>query len=1112
MCQDYEAAVVRRFYKTGDLVKYNNAGEIIYLGRKDTQIKIHGQRVEIGEIEHHITAFSITKHTAVAYPTSGPFAKCLVAILSFTNLSTTKSYDVKVIEVVNDARSVDIASKNITQLRRYLEDKVPQYMVPRYFVVVETVPLSPTGKIDRKKFDLYLTEASNSIHQHITRIFDGSVSSETSSEQPRTREEKFMQSMWSQTLNVSTSTIGLNSSFLRLGGDSISALQLLAKCRQEGVKVSVQEILRRKNLAELARSITVFTQSVHHEIDNTKEDNHSFGLSPIQQQYFESAPHGENLFTQSYVLRCKRQFEANTLLEAVSRLVGVHDMLRTVFQLHTDGKWVQSCNTSNQPRLFRFEHYQVSSLEDAKPAAENIRNELDIRNGPVFAAVILDCGIDRFILLIAHHLIVDLVSWRIIIQDLEDTIRHEHQSLPSTTTFRTWCRIQESQALNIRLDMALPLSLRPSFVQQDWGMAGRPNINRDVLERTFEIESYATSLLLGKCNESLNTEPLELFHAGILGSFHRVFGYSPSIFYEGHGREPIDDSIDLSRTVGWFTTIYPVNAQLDTSDNVYDIVRIVKDVRRSIPNNGQPYFAARFLHPKGRKSFGYMMPEILLNYHGRFQQVEREDALFEVVSSEILISSDRSSDSERPALINIEIWIENGRLKFQFEHNQHMAKQKLLLKWIDSCKEVLLEIVRYHEQQKPRYTKADFPLFKDDYTRLQSLLNSTTLSHRHADIVELYPASPMQQELLQSQSKGCGYYEGTWLWEVSSTTEETVDSLKLHQAWEEVVKNHAILRTVFLEQSQEPTKWYQVVLRSPPVNISEISASSMSGARDRLRSLQAFDYAIYNPLHRLTICTCPDGVALCRLDISHAISDGTAMDALLLEWIGAYQSEENNVLKVSPDFRGYIDYLESDDRQAQYEYWRSYIWGIENCHFPLNRSPDLDDRRLQQHSLAVELPQGINLIALCDRAHITLASLLRFMWAVLLHKYVGLDNVSFGYLVYGRDVPIEGADKIMGPLFNTLICRAVVKSGATLIEGLQAMQDDYIEGFPYQNYSFAELQRAVKDSPLLQQKRPFNTLVNHRRAVRPHSTNHLSLSFKELECLDPMEVGYKVIL
>jgi len=1092
-------------------VRYNFVGDITYLGRKDTQVKIHGQRLEIGEIEHHVTNAPHVRHAVTAYLEAGPFKKTLVATLSLDNLPKPQTSGKKAIEIVSGASRVDHAAEATKQLRNYLSDRLPKYMVPRTIVVVEAMPLSTTGKLDRRQIEKFLTEASNETQRRIAKISDSAWSSKYKSEPPSTPAEKKLHSVWSRVLNVSLEEIGINSSFLRLGGDSISALQLVAKCRQEGIKISVQDVLRTKSLAELARGAILSTSLATIDTGIVETPYHAFDLSPIQQMYFDLAPKENNHITQSFFLRCKQYVEVHSLSEAVHKLVSTHAMLRARFKPAEDGQWRQLITAGNGPQAHHLRHHRVDSIDNARPIAEQTRAYLSITSGPIFAAVIFSIGDEQFIFLTAHHLVVDLVSWRIILQDLEELLRSSQYALTASMSFQSWCRLQGNHARALSPELTLPLSLRPETKKDDdWGMVGRSNKVKDLVSRSFTMDPDHTDLLLGICNEVFGTEPVELFHASVFQSFYAVFGYSPAIFHEGHGREPFDDNIDLSRTVGWFTTVYPVSVPVEAAEDIFDIVRRTKDSRRSIPSNGRPYFASRYLNPEGRDQFQKLAPEIALNYHGRFQQLEGEDALFEQMPISGLISSDDDPNANRLALIDIEISIEDGRLLFTFLYNRHMTKQSLFGKWIEHCKNSLGEIVTLHKYQSAQYTLTDFPLFRDDYPVLQRLLRvmiSPNGDFQRDEIEDIYPCSPMQQDLLLSQSKGLRYYQGMWLWEISHRCSEIVDPCRLQRAWQEVVERHALLRTVFVRDLMQQDHWDQVVLRRPDIKVSRLFEKTATTARRALQDWPAFDYPNLQPLHRLIICAASEGKVLCRLDISHAINDGTAMEVLLRDWSRAYDGDTSQATGRDSHFRDYIAYLQSSQREVLRGYWTTYLTGLIPCHFPLSTSLELDDRSRRQQSFPVKFPESLDLPTFCEANSTTLANLIRTVWALVLRRYTQADAVCFGYLVYGRDVPIEGPFEIAGPLFNTLVCESHIKGTMSLTELLQNMQQDYIESLPHQNCSFAEMQRTMIDPPGTQGERLFNTLVNHRRTVAPLNADYQSLTFKEIECQDPMDVS-----
>lgn len=250
---------------------------------------------------------------------------------------------------------------------------------------------------------------------------------------------------------------------------------------------------------------------------------------------------------------------------------------------------------------------------------ENSQQCLDHESGPLFAADFFDFGKDQFAFLTAHHIVIDLVSWRLLLEELEEILRGG-ELLPPALPFQKWAELQIEHAESLDIDQVLPAVEVPQLDFNYWGIQREDNTYGNATHDLFELDPDVSSVFLTNCHAAFKTEPVELLLASLIQSWSRVFVDRPipAIFNEGHGREPWDSEIDISRTVGWFTALSPV--LVAPSNDPTETVRRVKDFKRRIPGNGRPYFARRCLTEEGRAQYSTHWPmEILFNYLGQYQ-------------------------------------------------------------------------------------------------------------------------------------------------------------------------------------------------------------------------------------------------------------------------------------------------------------------------------------------------------------------------------------------------------------------------------------------------------------------------------------------------------------
>lgn len=341
----------------------------------------------------------------------------------------------------------------------------------------------------------------------------------------------------------------------RQGGDSISAMQVMARCRSRGIGVTVQDIIGSESISELAKKSTLPKGTTPQK----SEDEKPFDLSPIQQVYLQNVGDNWQQFNQSVLMRLTKTISPHTVRSAFDQLIKAHSMLRARFERSHDGSWKQRISKDVRGS-YRFhthciQPHQIGSL------IEDSQKFLDIVRGPLIAFDLFSLpGNQTQLSIVAHHLLVDVVSWRIILQDLEDLLKTMPLKSQNTLSFQVWSQRQAENAQTDQAHRVLPVSDIPEADYNYWGMANKPNTFGDIVSEGLKLRTESTTHFLKACRES-HVEPLDILLASVLLSFRREFSDRqsfPAVFIEGHGRESWEPSIDISSTVGWFTTLSPV--------------------------------------------------------------------------------------------------------------------------------------------------------------------------------------------------------------------------------------------------------------------------------------------------------------------------------------------------------------------------------------------------------------------------------------------------------------------------------------------------------------------------------------------------------------------------
>ncbi|KAI4155608.1 MAG: hypothetical protein LQ340_000881 [Diploschistes diacapsis] len=1103
----------RRMYKTGDLVRHNLDGTLHIAGRKDTQVKFHGQRIEMGEIEHHINLDRNIKHGMVVLPKAG---FCQGRLVTMIQLADGDNQDLvrngQAFKFLDDGLK-KIAEEHTAGTREMLSKRLPPYMVPSMWLVVEFIPRLQSGKLDRKRVARWIEDMGEDLYRQLNPASEAAAGST----EPVNETERELQAAWAHVLNLNLDQVGLQQSFLSLGGDSISAMQVMGNCRKRGIGLTVHEILRSKSISHLSLLAKTIQTASHFE----ETVDQPFALSPIQRLYFARSGHADGHYNQSFLLRANLGIQETDLRKALELVIQRHSMLRARFSRNeVSGEWQQRV-TNEIASSYRLRSLTVNnrSAVDSKVAqSQTCLNEL---TGPMLAADLIDVnGEEQLLFVVGHHLIIDLVSWRVILQDVEELLLDPNASLEKPMPFQTWCRLQEEHCRSLTPAQALPLEDIPSGDAEYWGMQDQRHTYGNMINEGFEIDSSITSLLLTKCHDALRTDIPDILIAALIYSFAHTFQDRPPppIFAEGHGRESWDPAVDLSRTVGWFTTIYPVYVSAARlSETLVNIVRYVKDNRRKIPGKGRPYFASRWLTAEGQEAFGRHWPlEVTFNYLGQYQQLERKDALLTPAAG--IAGETRGAGGAADvgpgapciSFFEISAVILQGALRFSFTFNKNMSHQQSIRRWISTCRDAICAAAEELSQRPPETTLSDFPLLPLTYGGLEDM-KSEKLPRAGVpslDLVEdVYPCSPMQEGLLVSTVKDSLFYAAYTLHEVKARGNGKVDANRLAQAWQTIVNRHPMLRTIFIESVSERDALYdQVVLKKVDAHSFMCQEATDEEAVQNLSGQQIADYDDgTRPLHRFTICTTSSGKVFCRLEISHVVMDGTSLSIVFRDLALAYEGKIGD--GPGPLYSDYIKYLLEQPVQPAIEHWRSYLTNVEPCHFPvLNDAFSGGSSTKELKCVRVTFEKLHELQKHCDQEGLTFANALHTAWALTLRCYTDSEEVCFGYLTSARDGPIEGAQDGVGPYINMLVCRVIMEDSLTLKGVMSQVQQDYLDSLPYRHTPLAEVQHALH----LSNVSLFNTALSYRK-LPPAPDQEPLVSFVEVApTYDPDEYNVSI--
>ena len=1042
-----------------------------------------------------MSSSSAIEQVVVSFSTSGICKNRLVAVMTLRELpSNAKSNDD--ISLIDDQHK-KLATERVSAIREGLSGQLPRHMIPTIWVVLRSVPTLPSGKLNRKSIQNWIDNISKDVYCHIENL-----TANKTADIPGSTIERQFQMICSEILNRPAEEVHLGNSFLEIGGDSISAMSFVARCRKEGIAVGVQDLLRAKSLSQLALQSRAATKTMTTWDEVTETP---FKLSPIQQMHFDIVPEGCNHYNQSFLLRLSRNIKASDLEGALQKLTRHHSMLRARFMKSTEG-WVQMI-AKNIEDSYRCDVHDIDSAQDIPSITAARQSSLDIQKGPVFAVDLFNMKeAEQQLFLVAHHLVIDLVSWRIVLQDLEEILSSGVLSSEKPLPFQTWCQLQSDYiSKNVRPKSLLPFELAsPDF--GFWGMQDHANLVGETVHMSFNLDSDLTRLLLGaECHKALRTEPVDVMLSAIILSFCHVFRRpSPVIHSEGHGRESWDSDIDPSGTVGWFTTMCPIQVNADENSTVIEVLRQIKDVRRKISRNGWDYFTHQYHNSNSTRSAAI---EMTFNYTGLYQQLERANSLFRPMQQVNIDDTGRTMP--RDSLFDILVTPGNdSTMDFHFTFHRDILHQDRIQRWIRNCELSLRTTLDQLEQLEGRVTLTDFPLLPlKTYEELQTLVEDKLPAMGIMDVSQvedIYPLSPVQQGMLLSQIRSASYYETYGVWEVKAPIPVNIEQLAA--AWQHTVDYHASLRTVFVESACGDGLYDQVVLKTMQArlqickceeNPDLLAVFSKRQPSDDQNS-QATPEA--QALHQVTLFHTNGGRTFFKLEISHAVTDGISMAIMLRDFCLAY----DGLLPAGPGplYSSYIAYTQNHPKEDSITYWNRHLANVNSCNFPKLASSE-DDQDLRTIDVNFETSYS-SMQSFCSTRGMTLSNVFQVAWALVLRSFVGSDQITFGYLTSGRDVPVIDVENAVGVFINMLVCCMDLSASISVQSALEKVQTDFINGLQHQHTSLAEIQHALGIPRTL-----FNTVMSVQRRDLGSASNTLFL--EEVIGDDPTEASTNII-
>ncbi|RAL25792.1 non-ribosomal peptide synthetase [Thermoflavimicrobium daqui] len=685
-----------RIYRTGDVARYLSDGNIEFLGRIDEQVKVRGYRIELGEIESILMSHPNVKNVTVREWTDEQDEMDLCAYV-----------------VLNE----HISS---SELRKYLRRKLPDYMIPSFIMEIDEIPISPHGKVDRSQLPKP----------------DG-LELQTEYVAPVTEMEKKLAHIWQQVLGLRK--IGVTHHFFELGGDSIKAIQIAAMLQKENLILSVNHLFRAPTIQKVIPYIKSKKQQVKQDLVQGEVP-----LTPIQAEFFMHAGSYVNHFNQSILLYSPTHLHEDVLNKVLMKLVEHHDALRMIYRKQKD-QWIQM-NRGLEETPFQLDSFDLRNEKNVRDQIEELANQmqssLDITKGLLMKVGLFQTDHGDYLLIIIHHLVVDGVSWRILLEDFESgyqqALKQQPIQLPlKTDSYLAWANGLREYAISSQIQKEIPYweklcqseivplpkdrEVKESFIQES-----------DYIELSLTKEQ--TKQLLSQIHHAYNTEINDILLTAVgLTVKDWVNTDQVSILLEGHGREEILETIRLHRTIGWFTSCYPVVfdfAQDDSEESIdqrlSDSIKKVKETLRRIPNRGIGFSILKYLRQAELRSteFTHFRPEITFNYLGQFDPNTKENGHFQI--SSLKTGKLVSPQMKRRHTIEMNGLIFNGKFTLQVGYSCKEYNRETIIKFTQYLKENLEQLIKHcagkSETEITPSDVGDKNLSLEDLQYMQSIL------------------------------------------------------------------------------------------------------------------------------------------------------------------------------------------------------------------------------------------------------------------------------------------------------------------------------------------------------------------------------------------------------
>ncbi|MFB9449592.1 amino acid adenylation domain-containing protein [Dactylosporangium vinaceum] len=1025
------AADGSRMYRTGDLVVLGPDGELTYLQRRDHQVKIRGQRIELGEVEAHLRALPVVKD-AVA-----------VALTSATGHQQLVAYVVATAGDELDAEAV----------RAGLARVLPEAMVPSAVVILDALPLSAHGKVDRKRLPAPSAVAAAAP----ATAADGPV--------------RTIVDVFAQVLNLPA--VKADDDFFALGGDSISSIQVVSRARAAGLAVSVRDVFAAKTPRSLAALAAPSGGAATTPAGGAAEDaTGELDLPPIAHQLREDLPELDDRlrrFSQHVILGVPAAVRPDDLAAALQAVIDHHHALRLKLGVPVPGVWAPSIPEPGELRAADL--LRVADSDDAEAELEAARARLRPEDGVVVQAVLLP----RRLLLVVHHLAIDGVSWRILLPDLraawEATIAGHPVALPPAgTSYRHWARDLTARARSAETlaELATWTRLAQSGPRAELG-ARAPDPAEDVYATArhlrLRLPAEEAGPLLAAVPQAFSADVSDILLGALAVALgrHRTGGVLVEL--EGHGRQ---GDLDLSRTVGWFTSAFPARIEAGSGDPadpewVGGAVKRVKEQLRQVPGDGSGYGLLRHLNPQTQAILTKAgVPRVGFNYLGRFT-AGAPGAAWSPEGDGVVglgthpqmplrycleLAAVAEDGPDGPVLVAEWVW-PDGVLT--------TAEAGAIA---EDWRRALRTLATTPPERLGGATPSDFPLVDAAQHEIEEW------ERRDGRLQDVLPLSALQRGLLFQADPTL---QDSYTLQAVVDVEGDLHVVALRRAAEALLRRHPTLRATFRQRVEgEPV---QVIPRAAVLPWTEVDLTGRPEAERRAELdrrtdadwAERFDVT-QAPLLRFTVYRWGERHWRLVWTLHHILLDGWSMPVFAQELFQLYgRGGDPSALPPAPAHRPYFEWLKRQDTDRARSWWKAELAGVDGATRMVATAATATAEpaaRTVPSVLTADVPAWLSAeLADWARRHgVTLSTVMQGCWAVLLGRLTGRRDVVFGTVHSGRPSELPGVERMLGAFLTSLPLRVGLDPAQPLGELLAGLQRKQFELTEHLHLPLAEVQ------------------------------------------------------